>query len=329
MKPKARRLPFDSGRPIKVTSQQIIDAYRETGNVWIAAKRLGLCGQSVWERLRSLDYPMAGRNWIQAELDELRRLAGRCTIGEIATRLGRPYAGIACKISELQLGSRYGNRQQRKRIKGYSMRRIRKLIDQLENYSGSLRQFCRERSLDLEYFIGRIQHVDRPFWEDYTRRRSDLTARTCPYCSQTFYPLTKKQQTCSRHCSERRRTDTAYFGGKRRQAIGLGEGVCQLCMKVTDSLSVHHALGKHNDPENSFLIALCAGCHHIVGALAARLFTDTEQGWENLISLVMARRLADKNRQGDTNYVGVHVAVDMEWLTQEDLETLGVLDEAV
>lgn len=305
---------------LKATNEQIIAAYKDTGSVWAAAKRLGMVGQSVWERLRILDYAMPKMKWTTEEVAELRRLAGRCTLGEIASRLGRPYMGIACKISELQLGSRYGNRQQRKRRRGYPAAKIRKLMIALEVYEGSTKQFCREHSIDLEYFIGRIQALDMPFWDNYTRRRSDLTPKICPYCRTTYYPLTKKQKSCSRRCGTQQRTDLAYFGGRRRETIGLAEGVCQLCMEKKDKLSSHHMLGKQNDPDNEFLIALCAGCHHLVGMLSSRKFAEDPQGWENLINLVLGRRLADKNQRDETKFIGSHTCVDIEWLTPEDFE---------
>jgi hypothetical protein len=317
-----RKLPLDlnTKHHRKATAEEIIQAYRVTGNIWSAAKNLGMCGQSVWERLRALDYPMAHRAWSADEVEELKRIAGECTIGEIASRLGRPYAGIACKISELGLGTRYGNKRQRKAPRGYAKPRVKKLIDRLEKYGGSIKSFCRNHSLDLELFIHAIQRVDREFWDDYTRRKSDLTSKVCPNCRQTFYPLTKKAITCSRRCSEHLRRDKAYFGGKRQQTIGLAEGICQLCMETKPSLSSHHMLGKENDPENEYLIALCAGCHHIVGMLAGRTFVESEQGWENLINLVLARRLADKNRRERAEFVGVHTCVDLDWLTPADLD---------
>jgi hypothetical protein len=318
---KARRLPFEVNR---VDSEQVIEAYRETGSVWKAGKRLGVSGQSVWERLRALGVPMGHQTWSEDELAELAALAGQCTIGEIATRLGRAYAAVACKISEQRLGSRYGNRQQRtkKTRGGYSVKRVRQLIDALEAYGGSIRSFCRQQGLDLEYFIQRVQTCDRAFWDDYTRRKSDLTAKVCPYCGTTYYPMTKRQQSCSRVCAGRARTDRQYFGGKRREAIGLIEGICQLCMAPKSILSAHHVIGKQNDPDNAFLIALCAGCHQLVGMLASRLFADSEEGWENLISLVLSRRLADKNRSSGSDFVGVHSCVDLDWLTRDDLESL-------
>jgi hypothetical protein len=269
---------------------------------------------------------MAGRNWSDDEVSALKELAGQCTIGEIATRLGRPYAGVACKISELGIGDRYGNRGERRprRRPKYPKARVHKLITHLEGFDGSIRQFVRLHNLDLELFIHAIQRVDRDFWDNYTRRRSDLNAKVCPNCHETYYPLTKKQQACSRRCSNLIRSDRDYFGGQRKNTIGLADGVCQLCMQPKDRLSSHHMLGKQNDPENRYLIAVCAGCHHAIGILASRKFVDSEQGWENLINLVLARRLADKNTGGQTDYLGTHVSVDLEWLTREDLEVLDV-----
>lgn len=325
------RLPFNYGRGLtKATNEEIVAAYRETGSVWATAKRLGMCGQSVWERLRALGHQLPSAKWTDEEIAQLQQLAGDATIGEIATRLGRPYAGVACKISELQLGSRYGNRQQRRRQPGgYAKKRVLSLINQLESYGGSLRQFSAKHALDIETFIRSIQRFDREFWDDYTRRRSDLTEKICPNCREPFYPFTSRQRTCSRKCSDQARVDADYFGGKRQQTIGLAAGICQLCMSPTRAgLSSHHVLGKENDPENNFLIALCRGCHQLVGMLAGRRFSDSEQGWENLINLVMARRLADKNHDAQTKYVGTHVAVDIDWLTREDLEATGALEEA-
>ena len=324
---KTRRLPFEGNRP-RIETEQIVKVYRETGSVWKTGKQLGVSGQSVWERLRALGHPLQHQTWSADEIGELTVLAGQCTIGEIATRLGRAYAAVACKMSEQHLGSRYGNRQQRKKTRGgYSTKRMRQLIGQLEAYGSSIRSFCRQQSLDLEYFITRVQACDPAFWADYTRRKSDLTARVCLYCRTTYYPLTKKQQSCTRQCATRARTDRQYFGGRRREAIGLSAGMCQLCMTAKPILAAHHVLGKQNDPNNEYLIALCNGCHQLVGLLAGRVFAETEDGWENLISLVLSRRLADKNRAGGTEFVGVHTCVDLDWLTRDDLESLGV-DEA-
>lgn len=306
---------------MKATSEQIVAAYKETGSVWKAAQKLGMAGQSVHERLQALGYKLKSQKWSSGELAELRRLAGNCTVSEIGRRLGRPYAGVALKISRLKLGSRYGNRLKRKAAKvAYDKARVAALIQALSRYQGSLRQFSTEHGLDIESLVVAIQRDNLEFWRQYCRRHTDLKESTCPYCESPFFPLTGKQVYCSRKCAGQSRKDKAYFGGKRRSAIGLAEGVCQLCMQPKESgLSAHHMLGKENDPENDSLIALCPGCHQIVGSLAGRKFVDTEDGWQNLIVLVMFRRLADKNKNDKRSYVGVEASVDLDWLNLEDI----------
>ena len=70
-----------SPQPKKFSNEEIIRAYKETGSVWKAAKLLGACGQSVWERLKRLNYTLPGEAWAQEEIKELVALAPQCTIG--------------------------------------------------------------------------------------------------------------------------------------------------------------------------------------------------------------------------------------------------------
>ena len=39
----------------KATDEQIINTYKEVGNIWKAGKLLNMCGQSVHERLKKLN----------------------------------------------------------------------------------------------------------------------------------------------------------------------------------------------------------------------------------------------------------------------------------
>lgn len=307
---------------MKATSEQIVSAYMATGSVWKTAKQLGMCGQSVHERLVALGHPIAAAKWTDDEIDELRALAPMLTVGEIARRLGRPYAGVACKISRLKFGIRFGNRGPRKvpRGAGYSRVEVLQHIKALKGFDGLATAYCRQHGLEINAFVTSIQRVDPDFWRSYVRAHSDLGERPCPYCETPFIPANKRQVMCSRRCSTLAKTDMEYFGGKRRQTVGLAAGVCQLCMQERERLHSHHVLGKENDPENDFLVALCAGCHHLLGLLAARRFVDTETGWENLIVLVMSRRLADKKKSDLQEYVAVHAAVDLEWMTKGDLD---------
>ena len=60
-----------------------------------------------------MGHKLPGSEWTEAEIEELKNLASQMTIAQIANRLGRPYNGVALKISRLGLGERYGNKQKR------------------------------------------------------------------------------------------------------------------------------------------------------------------------------------------------------------------------
>lgn len=305
MKPTAQR----------VTNEQVIAAYRQTGNIWKAAKLLGIGGQSLWERLKRLGVSLANERWSDEEVAELLTLAESCTLAEIGRRLGRSYAGVACKVSELGIGVRYGNRVRTKLKRGSGLTKaaVAQYIKQLSNWGGPLRQFCVQRGIDLEQFVRALQHYAPDYWATYTREHSDMAMKRCPQCSAEFVPMTGKQKTCSRKCASSLRVDAKYFGGKRGMTIGLAEGVCQLCERERKVLSSHHMFGKDNDPDNDFLVALCSGCHQLVGIIGSRSDIDKPEFFETLIILALTRKY------GHRKPVGFHVCVDIDELTEEDV----------
>lgn len=309
---------------MKATNQQIIAAYKSTGNVWRAAKSLGMAGQSVWERLRALDYPMVSRAWSREEIAELRQLVPNCTLSDIAHQLGRPYAGVACMASRLKIVTRYGNRVKRKLPRGSGLNKqvIARLLSELQNWPGSIREFCRSRGLSIDVFAMAVQTHHPETWRTLAWQKG-LDEQVCPECGVAYYPMTKKQKTCSRRCTANLKRNIAYFGGRRREAIGMNEGYCQLCAQPKKSLQAHHILGKENDPENAWLIALCFGCHQLVTIAANRKVLDSSDGWERFIELVLARRLAAQGGQ----FMGTHVAVDVEYLTESQLIDIGAIEE--
>jgi len=275
-----------------VPADQVVEAYRTHGTVWKAAKALGLCGQSVWERLRHLGIQLPNRNWTSDEVEELRSLAQTCTISEMARRLGRPYAGVALKLSRMEIPAS-APRKSRKvpRGAGFDKVSVARHMKALANWKGTFTRYCRANSLSVEVLVQAIQRDNLHWWDEYTRTHGTIPSRQCDYCNREFYPTTPRQHTCSRQCGSTRRADVSYFGGNRRNTIGLAERVCQLCSRQdAPGLSSHHMIGKDNDPENAMLIALCPGCHRLVGTLAGRAFVDTNEGWEALINLVMLRR---------------------------------------
>lgn len=303
----------------RVTNEQVIQAYQRTGSVWKAAKELGVVGQSVWERLQRLGFKMPSSVWTAEELLELRRLAESCAITEIAQRLGRPYYGVAIKLSRLGLAKRFGNRIKRiKPIPGELSRTVAlKYAQQLPTHRGPLRQFAKQHSVSIGTLVAGL-HKHAPEVLQQIAEERGLQQRECPHCHKPFLPLTTKQQHCSARCSANRKKDLAYFGGKRANTHGLAEGVCQVCGRQDQKgLSSHHVFGKENDPENEALIAACPGCHSLIGRIAATLsLIDSPAALEALITFALLRRFGAERRRA------VHVTVEWDWLTDEDVQDL-------
>ena len=250
-----------------------------------------MVGQSVHERLVLIHYPMRARHWTADEMAELRRLADHETISDIALRLGRPYAGVAIKLSRLGIGSRFGNRIRTSRSAGISPSRLAMLRRYLDSYNGSLRSFALREGVNLERMVATLQSAYPEWWSSWVEEHATMPARTCDGCGISFRPLSAKQRFCTKSCAYTTHADRTYFGGRRGETVGLAEGICQLCLQETRiGLSSHHLLGKEHDPENRNLVALCRGCHQIVTLLSGRDWADSEERWEALINLVVLRR---------------------------------------
>jgi 5-methylcytosine-specific restriction endonuclease McrA len=298
----------------RASAEEIIAAYKATGSVWRAGKELGMAGQVVHDRLRALDYPLANRRWSEDEIAELRRLIEeRITLGEIARRLGRPFNGVALKASRLGLRSKAQRARKLPRGAGFDKVSTRRHLTALEKSDKTVTQYARANGKNVDTLVMAFQKHFPDRWAEYVAATSGLPRKTCPYCERQFVPANGKQRFCTRKCGEDARRDQAYFGGKRRDTIGLAEGICQLCgREEVKGLSSHHIFGKENDPENEALIALCPGCHKVITLLATRTFQNNETAWETLIGLSWARHFG-----GDLPADEVHVCVDLDLVSDE------------
>lgn len=298
----------------KATNEQIIEAYKATGSVWAAGKRLGMAGQTIHERLQHLGYPMVSRNWTTAETDELRLLIeSGLTLGQSAARLGRPYTGVAGKSSELNIKANQSFPKKLPQGAGYDKASTLRHMKAVLAYSGKVTHYARANSLSIEMLVQAFQKYCPEDWQRYVERTSDLPQKTCPYCERSFIPMTGKQAYCSRRCAALARKDRDYFGGKRRTTVGLEAGICQLCERQgVKGLSAHHVFGKENDPENEGLIALCPGCHNLVSLLAARNFIDVPERWEALVSLAWMRKHGADFAAGDLDGKELWCSVEFE-----------------
>lgn len=303
---------------MKATTEEIIEAYKETGSVWKAGKKLGMAGQSVHERLKAVGYRLVSDQWTDEELQELAALAEEMTIAQIANRLGRPYNGVAIKLSRLGLGNRFGNKGSKKpkRNGKYRKEQVLGYIRDMELSGTKITQFAKQNGLETENLTKAIQNIDLEWWNRYAEAHAKKPKTACPYCAAEFWPQSAKQIYCTRACANQARTDRDYFGGRRRETVGLAEGQCQLCGQIgMKGLSSHHILGKENDPENEHLIALCSGCHYIVTLVAGRRFAATPEAWEVLIQLVLMRK-----HGAQKDMIGVFTDVEIDFITEENKE---------
>lgn len=304
---------------MKATTEEIIEAYKETGSVWKAGKKLGMAGQSIHERLRAVGHRLVNEQWTDEELQELTQLAEQMTIAQIANRLGRPYNGVAIKLSRLGLGNRFGNKGSKKpkRNGKYRKEQVQAYIRDMETTGVKITQYAKQNGLETETLTKAIQNIDLDWWNRYAEANAKKPKTTCPYCAVEFWPQSPKQIYCTRPCATQARTDRDYFGGRRRETVGLAEGQCQLCGQVgVKGLSSHHILGKENDPDNEHLIALCSGCHYIVTIVAGRRFAATPEAWEVLIQLVLMRK-----HGANKDMLGVFTDVEIDFITEDNKES--------
>jgi hypothetical protein len=176
------------------------------------------------------------------------------------------------------------------RGKGFDKRSINRHLKALEASPGlNTSQYARRQKLQANALVEafRLHFPER--WERIVAERP-VEEIACSYCDGSFVPNRAGQEYCSPKCARDARTDESYFGGKRREAVGLSEGVCQLCgSKPKKGLQAHHLYGKDNDPENAHLLALCSGCHSLVTMASRPLFLREPEGWERLRRLVELR----------------------------------------
>lgn len=169
------------------------------------------------------------------------------------------------------------------RKRGYTKTDVARIIQEIGNQS--LTAYAKANNLNLDLLKQALAQHAPLWWASETKTDTRLT---CPNCQREFYAK-PNQKYCSTRCGNQHRVNLEYFGGDRSQTIGLVEETCQLCGRSQIAgLSSHHVLGKENDPNNTFLVALCRGCHQVVTLLGSRNFGDAE--WAGLISLSILRK---------------------------------------
>lgn len=93
-----------------VDVKKIQELYLIHKSVHTVGDIIGVCGETVRRRLNELGVTLDRRAWTDAEIEELRTAyaSEEFSIEQIAAKLSRPYAGIACKADDLGLCARRG-----------------------------------------------------------------------------------------------------------------------------------------------------------------------------------------------------------------------------
>lgn len=230
--------------------------------------------------------------WTYDQLVELAALVGAGkTLGQISKELDRPYASVAAQVSRGGLRSQVAPERRLPRGKGYDKASTKTNLIALWRWGGTAAQYARAHKLNLDTLVLAFETHYPDGWFDYVRNHAPLVQHPCGYCERKFYPNSARQQFCSQKCSIDGRADKAYFGGKRREAIGMVDGICQACERpVKKGLTPHHVFGKENDPDDDALIALCRGCHQLVTILSQRVMCDDPVLLAHLITLAWLRK---------------------------------------
>lgn len=92
---------------MRVTDENLVASYKRTGNIWKTAEEVGICGQSVHERLTKLGVIRKMNLWTEADdevlLAEYARHKKENTLEELARSLGRTKQFICRKARALGL----------------------------------------------------------------------------------------------------------------------------------------------------------------------------------------------------------------------------------
>lgn len=154
---------------LKATNEQILAAYGKHGTLKLAAKELGMCAQSVHERMQKMGAPcpIKFKRWTPEE-DEIIRseyngLANSGRLKELASRLGRDYTTLASRAGELGVSNQ-------KRPKLFLRNLVdedaaRKMFDRFKSNRMGLLQFCKKVNVSDDCFRTYIRDRWPDEWE--------------------------------------------------------------------------------------------------------------------------------------------------------------------
>lgn len=230
------------------------------------------------------------RAWTRSQRGGLRyRVENDEPVCSIASECGRSFLEVIEQVAadELRSPVRPGPPPKVPRGKGYSKSQSEAAARVLLAFDGTIIEWARSQGLNPDLLATAMEQ--HGIGSAYLLTQLDH-GKECLYCTRWYYPSNASQEFCSRKCGADARRDESYFGGRRRETLGLLAGICQVCgSEPQKGLSSHHVFGKENDPENKSMIAVCSGCHDLITRLSRRRFGTQPGSWEALITLASMR----------------------------------------
>lgn len=162
----------------KATDAQVLAAYASTGNVHKAADLLGMCGQSVHERLVKLKANKSINRWTQAEdaiiIAEYALHRSKGTVRDLAIRLGRGYATLATRAGQLKVATSSYSKPYSLKIK--TENEARTLFDKFKRSPLGLLQFSAKIGIDDDLMRRHIARRWPDEWEAVIESKAPRTS---------------------------------------------------------------------------------------------------------------------------------------------------------
>lgn len=136
----------------KATDEQVVKAYEETGSVWKAAEILGMCGQSVHDRLKKLGVDTSMNVFTEEDEQKLRdmylmyRDAGK--LDELADMMGRTKHFLCRKARALGLTDPCHKKDYLNKWSHVSDEFIRDMLAEYVSSGMGLTEFCESKGID-------------------------------------------------------------------------------------------------------------------------------------------------------------------------------------
>jgi hypothetical protein len=158
----------------KATDEQLLESYGRLGSIWTVAEEFGMCGESVWERLKRLGIEDKDK-WTESQLTILKEaysgeLSSPININVLAKLLGKPKSSISRKARVLGLTSR-----NRKRPEGFGKQ-------------------CGDK---IRAWLQTHPHPRGAY-------KTGKQIRICPRCGIFFETYSSKQKYCGSKCGRHR-----------------------------------------------------------------------------------------------------------------------------